>query len=245
LVEVAALGEKGRNVRCAKCKHVWFAEPVPDAAPGPTPESQPSTPEPQPAPEAEPRPIQPHAASPGRGARSDADAPPVRPAAAPARHRAPERDRARQRRSGAAGWALLFLIVVGVLTGGYAARDDIVRLWPPAERLYVMLKIPLQPINRIGLELHNLKFEKTVADGVPVVTVSGEVISISGETRTVPPIRIALHDSQAKEIYSWTTTAEAGSVAARGVTTFSTSLENPPEDARGLSVTFVTSPGGN
>lgn len=30
-LDVAALGDTGRNVRCANCRHVWFAEPPEDA----------------------------------------------------------------------------------------------------------------------------------------------------------------------------------------------------------------------
>jgi predicted Zn finger-like uncharacterized protein len=65
----SAIGSEGRTVRCAKCKHSWFQEPLelelrdaldhaaPEpASPAPQPDPAPSAPQPGSAPEPEPRP---------------------------------------------------------------------------------------------------------------------------------------------------------------------------------------------
>jgi predicted Zn finger-like uncharacterized protein len=54
----AAIGSEGRTVRCAKCKHSWFQEPLETAA-TPAPEPQPAPPPaPAPAPATRPEPEQ-------------------------------------------------------------------------------------------------------------------------------------------------------------------------------------------
>lgn len=83
----AAIGSEGRTVRCAKCKHSWFQEPLETAAaPAPEPEREPaSAPAAAPRPEPEqPRPApQPAAAAPRPAPVAPPPPPPSPPSPAP------------------------------------------------------------------------------------------------------------------------------------------------------------------
>jgi predicted Zn finger-like uncharacterized protein len=109
LLPPAALSPAGREVRCAKCGHVWFQAPPTDM-----PRTVDLT-----------EPVRPHGAA-GLGAAPEkiANLPgPPRP----------------RRRSGALGWLLFIVILAGALGAAALYRDKVVAAWPPAGKLYELV----------------------------------------------------------------------------------------------------------
>ncbi len=239
LVDPAALGARGRAVRCARCAHTWQASPADAAATSPEPFAESDAPPPadREAPAAE---NEVFAAPPGPApfGPDDGAPPPLPPGVRPATRNLPA---LREQRSIAnlVGWTALVLLLVGVGVGLYFGRARIVAFWPPAARLYEVLSADVEPENKVGLELRNLSFSTSQDNGTPVLHVAGEVFNVTPQMRAVPPIRIALRNAAAEEIYQWTAEAEKTRIPPGSATRFSTSLDNPPAEARDMSVTFL------
>jgi len=215
----------GRNVRCAKCQHVWFqAAPEPE----PTIELPSSFPEPEPAPV-------PEANIPQAPAAPSLElAAPVAPAAMQPRSR-------RRRRSGsnaaqAVGWAALVLLAVSTGWASVQFRQPIVDIWPQSASLYGALGMP---VTVRGITLSNIGYQQEVEDGQPVLAVTGKLVNVSDRELPVPVIRIVLTDDAKREIYHWTFDAGIPSLKPGAESSFVTRLASPPPEARNLNIRFA------
>jgi predicted Zn finger-like uncharacterized protein len=161
-VDPTLLGSNGRKVRCSNCGHSWFQlATISDPKPPPKP-ALPSTSAPRP----EPTPS------------IDAPAPPDPNEASPISDEAPAR-----RRGGGLGWLLLILVIAGAAGGGFLFRNEIVRLWPPAAKLFELARAPLDnPF--LGFELTGTTLTR---DGGGVV-LEGFIVNKASERRAVPPL---------------------------------------------------------
>ncbi len=144
-----------------------------------------------------------------------------------------------RRRGAATGWLAFLLVLVLVLGGGWAGRNRLVELWPPAASVYAALGVPIDTPARLGLALKDLKSSTSDEGGVVVLRVSGEITNITGEPHTVPKMRIALRNAKGQEIYHWLYTANPDEIPPHGTLTFSSRLSGPPADASDLLITFV------
>lgn len=235
-VDAAAFIPDGRTVRCAKCSHKWTQRPPEEAA--------------EPA-------AAPPAAAPPDDADDDDDeaheaAAPPPPAPADdddfdtdedisdivERPVVPEAARRRGRAAAIGGWAALVLVVVAVLGGAFFARVQIVELWPPSGKLYAQIGFPVaSPYD--GLEIGQPALKQTRDGESTVLEVSGEIANNSAEVREVPRLRVALLNVRGDEITNWSFTATATALAPGDATAFTTSYRDPPDNARGVEVTFA------
>jgi predicted Zn finger-like uncharacterized protein len=103
------LGGKPRRLRCTRCAHEWMVEPPPPLPPPPV--------------------------SPLRPA-----APLVAAAAAhPPQAAFPDYTEDKTSDRGAlAAWAVSVLLVTGLALAAVYFREDVMRLWPPSQRLYAL-----------------------------------------------------------------------------------------------------------
>ncbi len=230
-IDSAALGDRGREVRCVKCAHTWQQQPENQPVREPL-DLQPE----QPAPEAEL--AEPVAAT------GLVDQPAERPRRATGARPPPAQPSRRSDRI--AAWAMLAAFVVALASGGYFGRQYVVDTWPPASRLYALVGVPVLPVNRLGFELTNLSQVTENETGVAVLKISGDIVNITAEARPAPRVRIGIRDQSAKEIHFWTAAPLAAEVAAGGVTSFVARLENPPAEARDMLLTLIAadSPAG-
>ena len=116
----------GRTVRCARCHGDWapvVAVPVP--APAPLPESELAAVEPA---------VPPPPAVPAidNGAMRSASRPSAMDRLAAHPVRPPSRTRLRM------AWAASLVVLVLLVLGGYAWRDQIAAAWPPSARMYAV-----------------------------------------------------------------------------------------------------------
>ncbi len=213
----------GRNVRCAKCQHVWF-----QAAPEPESAELPVLADPEPAPVPSPE-VFPQAAVPSPDLAS-----PVAPVAMQPRRR-------RRRRSGsgaaqAVGWAALVLLAVSTGWASVQFRQPIVDVWPQSASLYGALGMPV--IVR-GITLSNIGYQQEVEDGQPVLAVTGKLVNVSDRELPVPVIRVMLTDDAKREVYHWTFDAGIQSLKPGAESSFVTRLASPPPEARNLNIRFA------
>ena len=233
-VDAAAFIPDGRTVRCAKCSHKWTQRPPEEAdEPAAAPPEGADDGDDE-APEAAPPPPAPEPDD-DDDFDADEDIPdiverPVVPEAAAQRRRG--------RAAAIGGWAALVLVVVAVFGGAFFARVQIVELWPPSGKLYAQIGFPVaSPYD--GLEIGEPALKQTRDGESTVLEVSGEIANNSAEVREVPRLRVALLNVRGDEITNWSFTATATALAPGDATAFTTRYRDPPDNARGVEVTFA------
>jgi predicted Zn finger-like uncharacterized protein len=228
----ARFAAPGRNVRCAKCGHVWFQA-------APTSEV-----------ELEPEPI----VTPAAPAHAPSVAP-VAQASAPEASSAPlgagpaaedsisARAETRPRLGGArlaqsAGWVALIALIAAIGWASVQYRQAIASLWPQSASLYAAVGLP---VNVRGIQLTNISYQQEYQDGQPVLSVTGKVVNISNRELPVPEIRVVLLDDAKHELYHWNFDAGIPTLKPGGESTFVTRLSSPPPEARNLNVRVAES----
>ena len=213
LVASEKIGPGGRLVRCGVCRHTWHQEPA---------EEVPR--EIEPAPRALEAPATNELRPIPRG--SNLPAFPPRP----------------RRRSPVLGWVVLVLAVAALLYGTFVERASIVEAWPPAGRLFMLLGVMPEPVGA-GLEIRAVTSERASENGVAVLRIAGEVVNISGISRDVPSLVAMLKDARKRKVQQWTFKAGETKLLPGEVTKFSTSVDNPPDEATDVDVEFLPASG--
>lgn len=217
----------GRNVRCAKCGHIWF-QTTPDAEPEPEPVLEPVAATPS-APEPEPSAPEPVTAA------------PLSSILTPQAAETPPRPKKRKPQKGtvladAIAWAALIFLAVTIGWAAVQYRQTIVELWPGVAPLYDVVGLPVETE---GIALIDVAYQHEVEDGQPVLSVTGKVVNISDRELPVPVIRVMLSDSDQHEIYHWMFNTGVQSLKPGAESPFITRLSSPPPEARNLNIRFA------
>lgn len=216
LVPDSAIGDAGRTVRCASCRHCWFqapasAEPV-GAAPDPLAQSDaPRSAPPEAAPEPFPEPV----VAPAE--QVDAYA-----------HRAPFR----ARRNPARVWTAAALGAGALMLAGVAAIS-----WLGAPGLAGQLGLGPQ---ESPLRLKDNPIERReLENGSELFAVSGQVTNPSAASQRVPDIRAELRDAQGRLVYSWTITPQQRTLSPGGTVDFNSAKLDVPANSKRLELSFA------
>ena len=220
-----AVNEDGRVVRCRSCSFEWRA--VPDDAPSPADEEG-QIPSGEVVETADP------------GANSDDQIEP----AAPKIDIESAAERRRHDRTGARSAdkyrvlkptlaiAASLLITIGSL---YGLRNSIVSILPVSASVYKLAGIT---INLVGFDFENVQVVREFDGGMPILTVSGEVINITGDIMAAPRVRFGLRNTAKQEIYHWTVAVSDEALPPGARARFSTKLAAPPKEAREVLLRF-------
>ncbi len=263
MVDPASLGPSGRTVRCARCKITWFAggpqERVAgfvadviaeaEASEGVAPRRQASDDfgaEPDAAAAALPQDAEQrdHAELPQGDAPpiapADSELPPARPLEpgdgdgfVARRARMQERRKVRRRSS---KWTALILVLVGFNVALIGARNEVVRYLPQTASLFAAIGLP---VNLRSLSFEDVKITKEERDGVPVLSVEGNIVSVAKRPVEVPRLRFAIRNSSGQEIYAWTASPPRSILEPGEKTEFRSRLASPPAEAADVMVRFV------
>ena len=217
----------GRNVRCAKCGHVWF-QTAPEA-------------EPEPEPVLEPVAETPPAPDPESSTPEPATAAPLSSIIKPQPVEAPPRPKRRKTQKSsvladAIAWAALIFLAVTIGWAAVQYRQTIVELWPGLAPLYEVVGLPVESE---GIALIDVAYQHEVEDGQPVLSVSGKIVNVSDRELPVPVIRVMLSDQEQHEIYHWMFNAGVQSLKPGAESPFVTRLSSPPPEARNLNIRFA------
>lgn len=219
LVDAAAIGPSGRHVRCARCQHGWFQEPADDL-----PRSVPLT---EDASAPNPQDIR---------ARAGLGTPLARPAPLRRGANLPALPRKRNRIVEAISWAALVLFA-GCLAGGvYMFRNQIIKAWPQAAKLYVVLGVET-PVSK--LRLTDVSFSQSTQEGRPALIVKGVINNDNVTEIAAPLVLVKLRNAAGRDIFQWTYQLSEPILGPGAKTAFETSLADPPAEARNLEVTFA------
>jgi predicted Zn finger-like uncharacterized protein len=264
-VAAAGFSPAGRKVRCAKCGESWHQEPEAIAvdvdsadkaavvAEGDSGSTESETPETESfeqetaevkaaASEETTPPVQEEVDLEGDSAFAEPE-PVVEPAQKTPKRKTPQKKpvagqrSVRQQLAVAAGWTLLALFVGGTAYGFSSYKTDIVRLWPATATLYAAFN---DPVDLRGMEFQQVAYKHVYEDGVPVLSISGQVVNVSDARLSVPKVRVGLRDENKKELYYWTFGLPETALEPEQSAEFVTRLSAPPVSAKDLEITFVT-----
>ncbi|HVV65143.1 MAG TPA: DUF3426 domain-containing protein [Rhizomicrobium sp.] len=211
----------GRNVRCAKCGHLWRQEPPPAETDAPADLA---------VVEAAPPPAAPSAARPAAYAPDPIAARDIDAALPATRARWP------MRLAVAAGWAGLIAIVLVVGWSAYTFREQVATVWPQSASLYAALGLKA---NASGIDIKDVRYRRDVENGQTVLAVTGVLENSSARELPAPQMRAALFDNDRRELYHWTFFPGVMTLEPGQSTKFVTRLSNPPDGARRFELRFA------
>ena len=259
------LGDQGRNVKCAKCDHRWFATPdalIPEtiaAQPRPAPspvQPSPAPASPPPAPPAPPPPAPPPPAAPPPAAPPPAASAPESPKPPPPSPTArgmgdspppiPTEEQiaqfqlrpAPEKRSMLVGWIVLGVLIVGVVTGGLYFRKTVAVLYPPSNKLFMAIGFSADTLG-YGLTILTPQTIARLDGKDQVLTIKGEIENTQSKVADIPLLRGAVRNTAQKELYVWTFKADDARILPGEKVIYSTEVRNPPRGGTGLNITFT------
>ena len=114
-------------------------------------------------------------------------------------------------------------------------RADVVRLMPQTASLYSAIGLG---VNLRGVVFNNIKTSREIHEGVPVVVVEGEIVSVSRKPVEVPRLRFGVRNGLGAEIYNWTAMPSRTIAQSGERLTFRSRLASPPAEMHDISVRF-------
>jgi predicted Zn finger-like uncharacterized protein len=137
------------------------------------------------------------------------------------------------------GWISLLVFFIAFVAGGLFGRDMIVEAWPPSKQLYEAIGMGDPPLSEL-LDIGGIKpTPGRDKDGKPILTITGNVVNISGEVQMVPQLAGALLDAKRAPVFEWTFKAPKSELKPGEKIEFSTLVPDPPKTAQGLKISFV------
>ena len=229
--DAAKFPAAGRNVRCAKCGHVWHQI-------GPTPEPDPDAEivvqEPTPAPA--PPPPEPVASQPRVAA--------FAPNPVSVSHEAEEEEPAAAAPRGpwlgrvavAAGWVLLVGLILVIGWAAVSFRDNVATWLPQTSSFYAAAGLPVNPR---GIDFTDVAQSLGTEDGQQVLAVTGRIVNRSNHELSVPLVRVGLFDMDKHELYHWTFVPGVSTLQPGGSAKFRTRLSSPPAGTHDIELRFA------
>jgi len=220
----------GRNVRCAKCGHVWH-----QIGPSPEPDPEAEIAVQEPPPPAPPEPVsiaaQPRVAAfapaPVAAVHEDQEAPAAQP-----RSRAPWLGRV----AIIAGWVLLVGLILVIGWVAVSFRDNVATWLPQTSSFYAAAGLPVNPR---GIDFTDVAQSLGTEDGQQVLAVTGSIVNRSNHELSVPLVRVGLFDMDQHELYHWTFVPGVATLKPGASARFRTRLSSPPAGTHDIELRFA------
>jgi predicted Zn finger-like uncharacterized protein len=135
------------------------------------------------------------------------------------------------------GLPLIILMLAVLDLGLIGWRTDIVRLAPQMAPLYAAIGLP---VNVRGLVFTDVTVETRSQEGMPVLTIQGNIVSTASRAVEVPRLRFAARNVSGAEIYRWTALPERAVLAPGEMLAFQSRLASPPLETHDVLVRFFT-----
>lgn len=205
---------QGRQVRCAKCGHVWH-----QAGPLPQPEPEVVIKADEPARAPEPGPSRTRAFAPA------------------ATHTEPEPAPRGAMVAVMAGWVGLILVILGIGYSLVRYRQETSMIWPQSASVYSALGLK---VSAQGIDFAHVDYRRENEDGQLVLAVTGNIVNSGHRELPVPQsVRVTLSDANNHELYHWSFTPNVQTLKPGQSSPFLTRLSSPPAAARHLEVRFA------
>lgn len=134
-------------------------------------------------------------------------------------------------------WIALVLVLLAINVAVIGGREEVVRYLPQTASLFEAIGLP---VNLRHLRFENVKITRELQEGVDVLIVDGDIISVADKPIAVPRLRFAARDSAGQEIYTWTALPERSILNPGEKLPFRSRLASPPAQAKTVMVRFYT-----
>ncbi len=129
---------------------------------------------------------------------------------------------------------ILALLIVDCFLVGW--RSDVVRAVPQSDAFYKLVGLP---VNLGGLAFKAITTTTEQHEGVPILTVEGNIVNGTDEFLGVPRVKFIVRNAARQEIYSWTAVASRTLLPPGEAVSFRTRLASPPPAAHDVLLRFV------
>ena len=228
----SAIGEKGRNLRCAACGHYWFQKPA-DAL-----ETNKEAPQASKIKVTKETRDKPEKKSGGLGNLFKKQEKNKALPHQEMRKKAHDKIKFSHIGAIAVGWigAIAILgVILGLMIGN---RVSIVKKWPKSASFYAMLGVP---VNLYGLEIKNIEVRSGIDEQGPRLMVLGVVKNVTNSAKALPYLRITLLDGH-KQVATWLVDPNATFIDKGQVVNFQSIRRNPPSGNIKAIVAFADAP---
>jgi predicted Zn finger-like uncharacterized protein len=218
---------RGRTLRCAQCRHTWFAEPS-SARP------EPAAPEPETLPAGAP-------ALPSAAPRAEEPAGAAPAAKAPRVRRPPKPKITLGRALGPVMRPanLVAILLAAVLVVGVAQRRKVVQLLPQTARLFAAIGLP---VNLRGVAFADVRSGLVVDKDQTALVVEGEIRNVTRAPVQVASLSLDLRGKEGQTLYSWTAEPPKPVLDPGEAVPFRSRLVSPPADGHDIVVRFAPDP---
>lgn len=240
LVADTAIGPDGRQVRCANCKHSWFAEG--QATPGhidvvAPPSQSPAAPAATPAP---PTPIQHEFPTRPREERVAKPASPSRWGSSEERDPFAHEPPFKPRRNPARMWTAIAIAVFLVLGSAIGAL-----LYFGPSNVAAQLGFGGSSVNTaLDVQLVHSPERRILSNGHVLLSITGRIVNLSDEEQPVPPIHAELRNAQGTVVYEWTIPAPQRVLPPRETVEFNSAEVDVPANAEEMNLQFAPASDG-
>ncbi|HTH98455.1 MAG TPA: DUF3426 domain-containing protein [Stellaceae bacterium] len=242
IVDPAALGARGRMVRCARCRETWHATPSDEEFAAAVPPAE-AFPEPavHEGPPAEPEPPAAWPSFSGDSMPNFLTDSVQTPRLSSNRKALPAIRKPPRSRTKMAAWLIIAALVVALAVLLAVGRSRIVALWPAVEPIYAAFGLST-PLAGTGLELRSVNSAVTPVDGKPTLIVAGRIANVTSQAQKVPTLVVTLRDTRGNLVKSWSLAPSQATLLPGEGMSFQTSMPSPPADATSAVVTFGSLP---
>jgi predicted Zn finger-like uncharacterized protein len=136
----------------------------------------------------------------------------------------------------AAAAAALVIVASGLI----GARDGIIRHFPATAGAYNALGMGGQPTLGAGLKFHDVSTSREWSGAEEVLVVQGAVVNDLKAPATLLPVRVALYDSDDREVQAVTVPNDQNRIKPGEMVHFEARIANPSLSAQRVRVTFAT-----
>ena len=134
-------------------------------------------------------------------------------------------------------WIILTVAVATILLG-IIFRTDLARIYPPIEKIFQLIDIPVKPFG-YGLKLSNtISTPKQEGDDSGIV-ISGEIENTLSSTISVPSLKGDFYDPKGAIIFTHHFKADFQEILPGEKIKYRTEIKNPPSDSVRIEITFT------
>ena len=136
----------------------------------------------------------------------------------------------------AAAWAVFLSVLTGVTLAFVSFRDDIVVALPGMGALYRSVGLGVQAQQ---IDFGPVNYRWTVADGKPMIELTGQIINLTDREIAVPRVLINVRDKESGDPVKATATIRSDPLAARETADFTLEFISPSKSVSQIELAFA------